>query len=139
MNNEFPYTKQKRERFDMLSMRYMILVLFLLVSVVLVLVLGVGVSTYISSSMVIDNQSEAFTESILQQVKERADGMREEVQKVSIPIVINPFVQDNDLEALDLADYISHRNTIVSDLSLALFMKNYICSIFERVFICTKS
>lgn len=110
------------------TMKTKLLISFLLFSGILIF--GVGLSIYNSSSEIIDSQSMAFTESIVKQVRDRVDEIRDEVLKVSIPIVINPSIQNNDLQSLEMADYITRKYLIKSDLNLIMFMKKYICSIY---------
>ena len=96
-----------------LSMKSKLLILFLLFSVVLVL--GVGISSFKSSSSVIDSQTASYTEAILMQVRDRVDEMRDEVLKVSIPLVIKESIQSNDLKSLDVMDFVSLKNSISSE------------------------
>ena len=111
-----------------ISIRAKLIVFFLMMSISLVMI--VGISTYKSSSEVIDSQTQAYTKSILSQIKDRVDGIREETLKVTIPIVINPQIQNNDLKSLEIADYISLKAKIVSEMALIMFIKNYISSIY---------
>lgn len=95
-----------------------------------ILVLGVGTLSYKASSNLIDKQMVTYSESILQQVKERTDEMRDQVMKVSIPIIIKPSIQDNELQNLDLIEFTNTKYDIDSQLALSMFLKKFICSIY---------
>ncbi|WP_168735530.1 sensor histidine kinase [Cohnella fermenti] len=111
-----------------LSIKTKLLFLFLLFSVILVL--GVGIVSYESSSRVVDKQTVVYSKSLLEQFKDRVDDMRDEVLKASIPIVINPSVQNNELKGLEIEDLLNRQYDINSDMLLTLSQKKYIGSIY---------
>lgn len=120
--------KRAASRLADLSMRTKLLVLFLAFSVILVV--SVGLLAYRSSSAIIDRQGDVYSDSILQQITERIDELRDEVLKVSIPIVTNPSIQDNDLESVDMVDFMDRQYDINTKITLTMFMKKMIGSIY---------
>lgn len=122
-----------RDKMADISIRTKLLSCFILLSVISVLFVG-GFS-YKSSSAIIIKQDEAYTRSILNQIIGRIEEIRDEVFKISIPLITNPSIQSNNMDSNDRFSVLEKKRDIQNILSSILFTRNNICSIF----VCTKS
>lgn len=119
--------------FNDMSIRTKLLLYFMAFSVFLVL--SVGIISFSKSSNVINQQTVVYSDIVLKQVIGRIEGLMDEIMKISIPIVSDPKIQNNDLDSIDAVDFMNRKQQIESDLTSKMSIKKDICSIY----ICTES
>lgn len=99
-----------------LSIKTRLIFCFIVFSILLTS--SVGIISYTKSSDVINRQSIVYSDTILNQVIDRIEKLKYEVKQISIPLMINPVMQNNNFETLGSIEFNQRKKYIESQFNI---------------------